>query len=165
MVNVPFSICQGSCPDAFTPEPSSPLLMGMRGLQFHRYHFIRFSFSLEWKTWYFSLRNAELHRRSQSVHLKLLNINSQPYELYADYQEYVVSTDTVAISHTEMTHPQPIPLGLLWQQAVVFLQTEVFFWNLQTICIRHSLCTPTASRMSNRGPQELDGAGWMPYLS
>lgn len=42
-----------------------------------------------------------------------LNINSQSYEFYADYQEYLVSTDIVAISHAELTHPQPIPLRLL----------------------------------------------------
>lgn len=89
-----------------------------------------------------------------------LNINSQSYEFYADYQEYLVSTDIVAISHAELTHPQPIPLRLLWQQAVVFFQTEVFFCNLQTICIRSSLYTPTTSSMSNRGPQELD-ASWL----
>lgn len=68
--------------------------------------------------------------------------------------------DFVVISDSEVTYPELIPLCILWQQAIVYLQTAVFFCNLQAICIRSSLYTPTASSTSDRRPQELD-ASWL----
>jgi len=51
--------------------------------------------------------------------------------------------DFVAIRHSEVTHSQPIPHCTLWQQAIVFFQTAVFFCHLQTVCIWSSLYTAT----------------------